>query len=129
MQRKLMGNDHPHVAVSLANLGALLRDKHDYDASEAVFHDAVAMNRKIRGEEHWHTANSRSHLGECLTKMGRYEEAEKELLEAQRILNTTLGKDHKRTIKAVERLVALYDAWGKPDKAAEYRAMLENGEW
>jgi len=29
-----------------------------------------------------------------------------------------------RTVEAVKRLVALYEAWGKPDKAAEFRALL-----
>ena len=34
----------------------------------------------------------------------------------------------ERTIAAMQSLVALYDAWGKPDKAAEWRAKLEEME-
>ncbi len=34
----------------------------------------------------------------------------------------------ERTIAAMQSLVALYDAWGKPDKAAEWRAKLATGQ-
>jgi hypothetical protein len=31
------------------------------------------------------------------------------------------GRDHERTVKARRRLVALYEAWGRSEKAAEWR--------
>jgi hypothetical protein len=37
-------------------------------------------------------------------------------------------RDKARLTQAVERLVQLYDAWGKPDKAAEWRKRLEGKE-
>ena len=33
-----------------------------------------------------------------------------------------------RVTEAVERIVTLYEAWGKRDKADEYRAMLPDGD-
>ncbi len=36
-----------------------------------------------------------------------------------------------RTLKAQDKLgelIELYDAWGKPEKAAEYRALLQEAE-
>ncbi len=50
------------------------------------------------------------------------------LLKAHRVLEPALGDSHDRTTKVVEFLAALYEAWGKPEQAAEYRAMLNNGE-
>jgi outer membrane protein assembly factor BamD (BamD/ComL family) len=44
------------------------------------------------------------------------------------VLQTELGEQQERTQKAVSRLVELYEAWGKPDKAAEYRALLDKPE-
>lgn len=61
-------------------------------------------------------------LGDCLTELGRYQEAEQLLLEGYRVLRE---EQDQAARDAVERLVSLYDAWGKPDLAAEYRALQE----
>ena len=37
---------------------------------------------------------------------------------------STLGQKHERTAKAVERLIALYESWAKPEKVAEWREKL-----
>ena len=56
--------------------------------------------------------------------MGRYAEAQEQLLEAHRVLDAAVGDGHIRTIRAVRALANLYEAWGKPDQADEYRAIL-----
>ena len=61
--------------------------------------------------------------GMCLTKLERYEEAETQLAAAYEGLEAALGGDHHLTRSAVQALVDLYEAWGKPDKAAQYRAL------
>ncbi len=33
-----------------------------------------------------------------------------------------MGRDHERTVEACHRLVALYEAWGKPSKADAFRS-------
>ncbi|UCC31167.1 MAG: hypothetical protein JSU86_02605 [Phycisphaerales bacterium] len=35
-----------------------------------------------------------------------------------------VGATLERTVKTLEGLLQLYETWGKPDKAAEYRTML-----
>jgi hypothetical protein len=35
-----------------------------------------------------------------------------------------LGEKHAFTQDSLRLLIELYEAWGKPDKAEEYRAML-----
>ncbi len=54
----------------------------------------------------------------------RFDDAESVLLEAHGILQTTLGDENEQTTRVVGYLADLYDAWGKPEKAAEYRALL-----
>ena len=124
IKRKVHGDEHPQIAIGLCNLGALLRNKGDLDEAEKLLREAVRQLAAIVGEENWYTASSRSHLGDCLTKAGRYDEAERELLEAHRVFTATLGEKHDRTIKCVKRLTALYEAWGNPTKAAQWRAKL-----
>ncbi|UCC32654.1 MAG: tetratricopeptide repeat protein [Phycisphaerales bacterium] len=128
MHRRLVGDGHPDVAVDTLNLGRLLRDKGELEQAESLLRQATEALTAAVGTDHWITGVAGSHLGDCLTKMQRYEEAEGVLLEAHRVLEPALGDSHDRTTKVVEFLAALYEAWDKPDKAAKYRAMLENGE-
>ena len=66
-----------------------------------------------------------SALGKCLLMMARYEEAERLLTVAYSQSQTDTGNLEQRRLQLLRRLVKLYDSWGKPGKAAEYRALLE----
>jgi hypothetical protein len=39
-----------------------------------------------------------------------------------------LGKTHPHTIESIKSLIALYEAWKKPEKAQEWRAKLPQTE-
>jgi hypothetical protein len=47
------------------------------------------------------------------------------LREGYEILEAALGADHEQSIKAIRSLADLYDAWGKPQLAAEWRAKVD----
>ncbi len=66
--------------------------------------------------------------GRALAALERLGEAESVLLEAHRILAAALSNDHDQTTRVVGYLADLYDAWDKPDKAAEWRAKLAEVE-
>ncbi len=66
--------------------------------------------------------------GVCLAGLGRYAEAEASLLEGHELIERGFGVEHARTVEAIRALIDLYDAWGKPDKAAEWRAKLAETE-
>jgi len=69
-------------------------------------------------------AEIESDLGRCLTGLGRFEEAERLLTESARVLQSARGDRYATTQAAVNGLVGLYEAWGKPGEAARYRASL-----
>ncbi len=84
-----------------------------------------AASRLAKLEIHW----IRGDLGECLTKMRRYDEAEQQLLLARQLVRAEHGEAdeaHPRIRQTTERLVALYEAWGKPGEAARWRAKLDD---
>lgn len=120
--------DHPDLAISISNLAHMLAKKGDNGEADALHQEACSILQKIHGENHWMPAHCGSLYADFLTKVGRYDEAEARLLKSYSILRETLGHNHRRTVNAVERLVALYEAWGKPKEAAEYRALLEEAE-
>jgi tetratricopeptide (TPR) repeat protein len=91
--------------------------------AEAQFREVLERFRAQDGGGGFAAAICRSDLGECLAKLGRFAEAERELLEARRFM-TSVCRKHQCVQDAMERLAVLYDAWNKPDKAAEYRTLL-----
>ena len=67
-------------------------------------------------ENNTRIARAESALGASLGGLGRFQEAEPLLLRSYSIL--------KEKAEA-QRLVDLYESWGKPASALEYRAFLE----
>jgi tetratricopeptide (TPR) repeat protein len=67
-------------------------------------------------------AEVESHLGECLCALQRYAEAEPLLFYSYEALQRENSVPARVLREAHERLVKLYEAWGKADKAKEWRA-------
>ncbi len=124
MKQRLLGPSHPSTAVSLQNVADVLEAKGDLAGAERYYRDALDVLTKALPATHWRLGSVRAGYGSCLTKMGRYPEAEALLLTAHDGLKASVGEKNTRTRKAVESLVALYEAWGRPDDATRYRAML-----
>lgn len=59
---------------------------------------------------------------------GRYGEAEQMLIKALEFSRRVLGEEHAETLACQEDFVKLYEAWGKPEKAEEWRAKLPQKE-
>ncbi|UCC25643.1 MAG: serine/threonine protein kinase [Gemmatimonadales bacterium] len=70
--------------------------------------------------DRFRVAVGRSMQGVCLTAVGRYGEGEAALLQAIQAFEVDPGCGAARTEQARERLAALYEAWGRPDRAAMY---------
>jgi serine/threonine protein kinase/tetratricopeptide (TPR) repeat protein len=126
--RERVGDVHPHLAVHIRNLASVMADQGKTAEAEARYLEACSMLQKVHGDSHWLTADCRNVYGGFLTGLARYEEAEALLRPAHRVLEEKLGRENARTVAAVERLLKLYEAWDKPDQAAEYRAMLPDEE-
>jgi serine/threonine protein kinase len=118
------GPRHEFVASSNVTLGAVLAAEGKYEDAARAYADAIDVFAALFGADDGRLANARSGRGACLTKLARYDEAEQLLLEAHRSLAKT-GLNRAALVKTTERLVDLYTAWGKPDKAKEWKARLE----
>ncbi len=137
MKRKLLGNEHPETLIAVHNLGHLLRDLGRLDEAEVLGSEAVRGATVKLDPSHPFRLAAISQYGRTLTALKRYGEAEAHLLETHERFVNTLGPEHDRTIKTVNFLVALYEAWdaaepgkGYDAKAAEWRAKRaeENSE-
>lgn len=128
-RRRVLGDLHPDTLSSLNNLAWNLFDQGRAGEAEPMFRQAVDGYSQTMPEGHWIVAVYRGGLGNCLTSLQRFEEAEALLLESYEVEHKVLGPDHKFTKKVAGYLEELYEAWGYPEKAAEYRtlsSMLES---
>ena len=62
--------------------------------------------------------------GQCLLSLNRLAEAEEQLHASHKLFAETLGAKKQRTRLVVRALIDLYEKWGKPEGAAEWRAKL-----
>ncbi len=63
-------------------------------------------------------------LARLLAQQQRFDEAESLMLEAYAVLVDQLGPSHRRSRGALEKIIDLYDSWGRADEAAKYRRLL-----
>jgi serine/threonine protein kinase/tetratricopeptide (TPR) repeat protein len=100
-----------------------------YEEAEALFIEGIAMgDRKLPGKDHPFTLRHVNGLGVLRTKQQRYEEAEALLLEAHEGRRLKLGDTHPHTLESINNLIALYEAWNKPEKAKDWRTKLPKTE-
>jgi eukaryotic-like serine/threonine-protein kinase len=128
-QRKLLPAEHNALAVTLANLGEILVDNRKAAQAEPLLRECLSMRQKHLPDG-WTTFNTESVLGASLLGQKEYADAEPLLLEGYQGLKARqtkipLQEKDRRLREALERLVQLYDAWGKPDEAAKWRKELE----
>lgn len=128
IRRKLLGDEHLYTIRTTVRLGQLLRDAGEINEAETMLREAVEKSRAALGDGHRLVGFTRCDLGACLTALGRYNEAERELLEALGILTAGgWGDDNPgAVVPTVDRLTALYEAWGKPEEAIRWLEELES---
>jgi hypothetical protein len=69
------------------------------------------------------TLKPKNNLAVLYNEQGLCEEIEKLLLAAIEGRRLKLGDTHPHTLESINNLIALYEAWNKPEKAKEWRAL------
>ncbi len=124
IRRRVLGEHHPDTLASVNSLGRLYVRMERYDEAESLLAAAVEGARQSMPEGHWLRGYFLATYAACLTRMERFDEAEAAFLESHNIYVNALGAEHRRTIKVITDIAGLYDDWGKPAKAMEYRMLL-----
>jgi eukaryotic-like serine/threonine-protein kinase len=126
------GNDHPLIAIYKVNLASAHLARQEAGRAEVLLREAldirvrtprvVPNRRRTLPEDDWSVGAIKSLLGASLAAQARYAEAEAALLEAHRDLTGVPRAPSRDEQATIARLAALYDAWGRPDRAAAYRS-------
>jgi tetratricopeptide (TPR) repeat protein len=117
----------PDDARALTSLAWNLVKQQRYVEAEPLLRDCLKF-REQKETNNWETFSTKSLLGGSLLGQKKYDEAEPLLLAGYEGMKQREEKippiSRFRLTEAIEWLVQLYEAWGKPEQAAEWRAKL-----
>jgi non-specific serine/threonine protein kinase/serine/threonine-protein kinase len=119
IRQRVLGSIHPATIEDTVKIGGVLYQEHQYTAVEAMLKPVVAADGPVMP---WILFEAKSVLGAAIAAQGRFAEAESHLLEAYDGLvevGPKIPADNRPTIAdTADRLVTLYQAWGKEERAA-----------
>lgn len=99
-------------------------DREAFDQAGSRLSDVRDWWERNFGPDYLFTLAANVDLGTALTGQGAYAEAESILISSHERLRAARGSEDDYTQRAVERLVALYEAWGRPETANRYRLLV-----
>jgi serine/threonine protein kinase len=129
--RTSLGSGHPQTRFYLGSLIELYRRQSKWDLAEKDSREALEAIEKQPGRDSVVYADQLGELAVTLLERGEHAQAETALLDSHGILSRLAASGAKNVdrdlTEAVNRLVRLYEAWGKPDEAAKWRKALDAG--
>lgn len=117
IDEKMLGGEHPDVAISLNNLAALYNAKGEYPKAEPLYLRSLAILEKMLGSEHPSVATSLNNLAGLYSSKGEHAKAEPLFLRSLAIREKALGGDHPHVATSLNNLAGLYDKKGEHAKA------------
>ncbi len=116
------------MSQRLVELSDYIGRYHHDATADPLLQACIAYQEAQFPEDEMLHACSRNALGAQLTRSGQFQEAKPLLTESYRVISSRFRAANPRTRSAIQRLVDYYQAVGKPNKAAHYRAMIPAAE-
>ena len=114
----------------MQDLAACYQNQQKYAEAEKVYGDLLEARGRKSGPDDPATLTTMQLLGACLVAEKKYAEAEPLLISSYKGLKDRENKlppSLKPSVpEAAERIVQLYEAWGKTEKASEWRKKLSS---
>jgi tetratricopeptide (TPR) repeat protein len=120
MQRNLWGTEpYPDYADALNDMGLLLRYAGDYNGSEQLLRESMAMKRRLLGDKHPEIAMSLHNLAEVLELKGDLEGANSAFQQALAMQRELLGNVHPDVAFTLNNLAWLIHDQGDNRRAVD----------
>ncbi|HXJ92282.1 MAG TPA: tetratricopeptide repeat protein, partial [Terriglobia bacterium] len=123
-QRHALGPDNPDTMASAADVALAYISQRKFVEAEPLAREALEADQKSRPDD-WQRFRAESLVGESLAGEKKYAEAEPLLVEGYEGMLARKDRmgvpDRYHLELAHQWVVQLYQDWGKPDKAAEWR--------
>jgi eukaryotic-like serine/threonine-protein kinase len=122
--RNIFPRDHVYISTALIGLGKALAARGEVLQASTALREGIEVEKRILPKDVSDLAGAETALGGCLIRLRKFDEAESCLLDSYQILvakrNATTAARETR-----QHLIDLYDAWGKPEKAQQWRAKAD----
>ncbi len=126
--RKKPRPDRAQIADAQVKLGSTQLHQQKFADAEATLRQGYAQFLKLQPRG-WNTFNTQSLLGAALLGQKKYADAEPLLLDGYHGMKARAAQipaaARSRLVEAAERLVALYDAWDRPEAATQWRKIVK----
>jgi eukaryotic-like serine/threonine-protein kinase len=126
-RRLVQGTEHPNTLSTLASLGDVRIREGKFVEAEALLREALKAYEATKPDD-WERYNCQSLLGAALAGQKKLEQAEPLLrsgFEGMVQRRATMAASDRSNINdAGDRIVTLYQVWGKPQKASEWEQKL-----
>ena len=123
-RRHSLGSANATTASTALDLGMVYTSEGKFTESEALAREALAFFQKQQADD-WQRYRAESLLGASLAGQKRYADAESLLTEGYKGMlarKDLIGMPDRYNLdRARDWLIQLYSAWGKPEKAAEWK--------
>lgn len=121
MYREFLPPDHMDLTRPMSMLGKLAMGRSELPLAEQHFREVLRIRTAALRSDHPALIAIDTQLGVCLTRQARFAEAEEVLLRAIGRAPGDAGPQRRDLDRARGACIALYHAWGKPEKAAALR--------
>jgi eukaryotic-like serine/threonine-protein kinase len=126
-RHRVLGAEHPDTVEAMTALAATQVKEGRYLDAEPLLREALADDEKSDPGS-WERFKAQSLLGASLAGQHKYADAEPLLADAYHGMAQQISSipfDERSSISETgQRIVALYENWNKPDKAAEWRTTV-----
>jgi tetratricopeptide (TPR) repeat protein len=125
IDRRVLGDDHPRVAMHLVNLALTAQSLGDLKKADELYREAIFSEERIYGQRSPQTAAAKVNYGSLLQLEGRLEEAEAQLRSALDIRLSHYGPSHYLVgYTRVSLGILLHEAGDLAGAEAEFRQAL-----
>jgi tetratricopeptide (TPR) repeat protein len=130
-RRKLERPDSLILSGDLMALGFNLENRAKWEEADSVWRECLTIREKSAPGA-FSTFEAMSHLGWSLLGQGKFAAAEPLIVKGYQGMNANEEARHglvrALVLDAGERVVRLYERWGKPEKVAEWKSTLGLGD-
>jgi tetratricopeptide (TPR) repeat protein len=122
LRTEVLGQSHVDTLATAHALATCLMAQGHHASVLPMVQRTQSLALRSLPKGHVFLADIQAQLGCCLAALERFDDAEKALTQAYEQMRSTRGLVHATTQEVLRALIGLYGAWGKPHKAAPYRA-------
>jgi tetratricopeptide (TPR) repeat protein len=127
LKHNALGEEHPETLESMGLLAYVYTKQKRYEEAEQLYKKVQETQQRLNMQDR-KVLDQLEGLAELYVEQSRYGEAEPLLRWAYQRRENLFGTEHPHTIDMLKQLLRLYEAWGKPEKAEEWRAKLPRTE-